>query len=110
MGDMTVAETIRDQIGVTAMRMINAQVLVGTENSLTFRIMPNEKGVTHIRVKLMSDDLYTCQALNIDFNAPIDRSLTVVEEWTGVYFDMLRGFIEDTTGLATVPPCDVIYL
>lgn len=94
--DMTVANTIREQLGRKALFMIGAKDLVGSENSLSFRIGRNEKGVTHIRIVLDPSDTYTLTFLRV-------RGLSVkeVSSISFVYADQLRSTIETNTGLYT---------
>jgi hypothetical protein len=99
---MQVAETIRAQIGPLAFRLIGASALVGDENSLTFKVGSNAKGVTHIKVTLDPSDTYTVSARKVRISRTtyaIDNR--VVAEVSGVYFDGLRAAIESATGLYT---------
>lgn len=93
---LQVAETIRHQIGHQAFVMMGAKHLSGDEKSLQFRIGRNEKGVTHIRVSLASNDLYKVEFFRV---RGIDAKTLATEE--GLYAeDLLRSF-ERNTGLYT---------
>ena len=99
---MQVAETIREQIGPLAFRLIGASTLVGDANSLTFKVGKNAKGVTHVKVTLDPSDTYIVSARKVRINrttyAVDSREVGKV---SGVYFDGLRGAIESVTGLYT---------
>jgi hypothetical protein len=97
MTDMTVAETIRTQIGRQAFYMygLKKNSLVGSENSLTFRLGRNRINCNCIRITLNSLDLYDIEYLAI-------RGVTVKEKASSsnVYSDQLNEVISSVTGLA----------
>ncbi len=101
---MSVATVIADQIGRKALYMIGAKNLMDTGKGpdelggLCFKIMRNEKRVTHLKISLDASDLYTVKALK-QHRAPSHRVETL-EELSGVYFDMLHDVIAGMTGLA----------
>ena len=92
------ADTARDQIGHKALYMIGAKDFVfgksDGKNSLVFKIMRNSKGVSHIRMRLTSSDLY-----DIDFLAIRAGKVKVKSKKKGVYGDQLRAMIKKNTGL-----------
>lgn len=97
--DMTVANTIREQIGNRVFMMLGAKNLMGDEKSLTFQIGRNAQGVTHIRVQLDPSDTYTMQFIKIG-RAPGYKK-TIVAEASDIYADNLRRVIESKTGMYT---------
>jgi hypothetical protein len=100
--DMNVANTIADQIGQRAFRMLGAKDLMGDANSLTFKIGRNAQGVTHVRVQLDPDDTYTMQFLKVRTSKkPPYYERKVLSEASGIYVDQLRGIITEKTGLYT---------
>jgi len=96
MSDMTVANTILDQIGRRALVMIGAKQMVGDEKSVHFRIGKNARSVTHVVVTLDPSDTYSLTFLRA-------RGVTVKEVSSAsfVYNDQLRTVIEHHTGLYT---------
>ena len=96
MTDMTIANTIRDQIGRPACAMIGAKNFVGGKYELSFKIGRNPKRVSHIRVRLSPDDLYEVEFIRV-------RGIKVetVKEWFGVHAESLLTVIESSTGLRT---------
>ena len=95
MSDLTVAKTIQKQIGGRALYMYGAKNLVGSKNSLTFRLGRNGINCNCIRITLNSLDLYDIEYLAI-------RGVTVKEKASsnGVYADQLNDVISSVTGLA----------
>lgn len=95
MADLSVANIIREQIGHKALYMIGAKNLIGSENSLTFRIMRNEMKVTYIKVTLNGNDYY-----DVDFfKMKRDYTKVYISQHTDVDFTMLRKLIQDETHL-----------
>jgi len=92
------ADTAIDQIGNKALYMIGAKDFVfgksDGKNSLVFKIMRNSKGVSHIRMRLTSMDLY-----DIDFLAIRAGKVKVKSKEKGVYGDQLGVMIKKNTGL-----------
>jgi hypothetical protein len=93
---MTIAQTIRDQIGSGALFMIGAKNLLDHGDALSFRIGRNSKSVNYIKVTLTPADLY-----DIEYGYIRGTSYKVRETDEGMYFDMLRDSIERNTGLYT---------
>ena len=93
--DMTVANTIRTQIGGRALMMIGAKDLAGDAKSLRFRIGRNAKTVTHVTVTLTPADLY-----EIVFIRARGSKITEVAR-EEIYADDLHRSIERNTGLYT---------
>jgi hypothetical protein len=95
MTDLTVANTIREQIGHKALYMIGAKNFIGSRNSLTFRIMRNEMKVTYITVTLNGNDYY-----DVDFfKMKRDFSRVYISQCKDVDFTMLRNLIQTETHL-----------
>jgi len=96
--DKREADTARDQIGNKALYMIGAKDFVfgtsGGKKSLVFKIMRNSKGVSHIRIRLSSMDLY-----DIEFLAIRAGKIKVKSKEKGVYGDQLGVMIKKNTGL-----------
>ncbi len=92
------ADTARDQIGHKALYMIGAKDFMfgksDGKNSLVFKIMRNSKGVSHIRMRLSSMDLY-----DIEFLAIRAGNIKVKSKEKGVYGDQLGVMIKKNTGL-----------
>lgn len=88
---MRVAETILEQLGGSRfLAMTGARNLVGSSNSLTFKL-PAAGKVKHVRIELTAADLY-----NVTFYGLRGR---VLEEVAGVDASSLRAVIERHTGL-----------
>jgi len=96
--DKREADTARDQIGNKALYMIGAKDFVfgtsGGKKSLVFKIMRNSKGVSHIRMRLSSMDLY-----DMEFLAIRAGKVKVKSKEKGVYGDQLGVMIKKNTGL-----------
>lgn len=92
--DMSIATTIRDQIGSRAFVMMGAKGLTGDSRSLQFKIGSNAKRVTNVHIELAADDTYTVSFWNIR-----GYSMKLLKQVEGVYCDQLRGIIESETGL-----------
>ena len=92
------ADTALDQIGPKALYMIGAKDFVfgtsGGKKSLVFKIMRNSKGVSHIRMRLTSLDLY-----DMEFLAIRAGNIKVKSKEKGVYGDQLGVMIKKNTGL-----------
>lgn len=107
MTDLTVANTIREQIGRGALFMLGAKNFLGDENSLTFQIRGSKK-CNGIKVKLEANDTYT---MTFTKSVPsrfyrktgklVSGRLDTVAELEGVYCDGLCQAIEGVTGLRT---------
>jgi hypothetical protein len=92
------ADTALDQIGPKALYMIGAKDFIfgnsGGKKSLVFKIMRNSKGVSHIRMRLTSLDLY-----DMEFLAIRAGNIKVKSKEKGVYGDQLGVMIKKNTGL-----------
>lgn len=93
---MTVAQTIREQIGSGALFMMGAKNLLGGPNSLWFGIGRNAKSITHVKVLLDPTDTYTVQFWRV--RKGIGK---VVTSEDGIYFDSLCECLSRGTGMAT---------
>ena len=96
---MQIAKTIANQIGRRAFYMMGAKHLTGGEDSLSFKVMRNAAGVTHVVVTLDAMDLYRVEFIRCNVRAKDARKVLSTAE--GIYFDQLRVAISDGTGLAT---------
>lgn len=101
--DLSVANTIRDQIGRSALFMIGANTFVGSENSLTFKVGRNSgagKGtVSHIRITLEPSDTYKVESIRVR-----GTSVKTLDTRDDIYFDMLAEVIGNLTGMSTTMP------
>jgi len=92
-----VAQTIKEQIGGKALFMIGATNIVGHENTLTFRVGKNAKGVNCVMITLDEGlDLYKMSFLYIR-----GGKFTVKAQIEGVYAEDLNRMIEMYTGMYT---------
>ena len=96
---LEVANTIRQQIGHSALFMIGAKNLVGSDDSLSFRIGRNSANVNAIYIRLDGDDTYTVEFLKL---RGTDRK--VAHKAIGVYTDQLHATIKAHTGMETELP------
>src|SRR5215467_4600155 len=96
--NLEVAHTIQQQIGQRAFFMMGAKDLVGTENSLSWRIGRNAKSISHVEVVLDPSDTYTVRFKRIRMSKG-DIKITIVSESSDVYVDSLHTVIEEATGL-----------
>jgi len=101
MTDLTVANTIRDQIGTIAFRLLGAEHLSGDDKSLSFRIRGSRK-VNHVKVELDDNDTYTMTFGKLTAST-IKKvgNYKVVAKLDQIYADMLNQMIETHTGLYT---------
>lgn len=93
---LEVANTIRSQIGNRALFFLGAKNLMGTADSLAFRVGRNAKGVNYVVVKLMPSDTY-----HVEFRSVRGTSNKLKSEVTDVYVDSLHCTIESGTGMYT---------
>ena len=94
---MTIATTIRDQLGNTTLAMLGAHTLVDMGDGLRFGF----KGCRFVNVMtitLTPADLYDVTFWNIRKRG---QHIDVCNEYRGVYADQLHAIIEEVTGLAT---------
>lgn len=97
MANLTVANEILNQLGNRRFSaMTGATNFVGSETALTFKIMRNEKKVTHVRITLNEVDLYDVEFINV-------RGLNykTLETVNNVYAENLRNVFTANTGLDT---------
>ena len=92
---MSIASTIRDQIGGKALYMLGAKNLIDHGDALSFRIRGSKK-VNYIKITLNGMDLY-----NIEMGKVWGTKYKVVYTLEDAYNDMLHGIIERETGLYT---------
>jgi hypothetical protein len=92
---MSIAKTIRDQIGGKALFMLGAKNLVDHGDALSFRIR-GSKAINYIKITLNGMDLY-----NIEMGKIWGDKYTVKYTLDDAYNDMLHSIIERETGLYT---------
>ena len=91
---MNVADIILSQIGGRAIYMINAKDFVDIGDGVVFSIMPNNKKVTHVEIKLNACDLYDINFYNIR-----SGNKKLISREDDIFFDCLRDAIERNTEL-----------
>lgn len=103
MNAQQVAETIRNQIGGFALKMLGAKNLsyggeFGKEQRpyLGFRIGRNAKSVNYVKITINTNDLY-----DMEFGYIRGVNYTVRETVENVYCDQLNSMIEENTGMYT---------
>ena len=101
--DSTIAQTLLQQIGRSALFMLGAKDFVLLEKGLRFRIGRNSKGVNRLTITLDPSDTYIVEAEYV--RAAKHR---VVERCENVYVDSLHSVIEAMTGMRTAMP-HVVY-
>lgn len=94
-----VAKNIQKQLGERALYMLGAKNRVAADNFFEFRVMKNEKSVTHVRITLTPADTYTVRFFHVG-RAP-GYKVTERSQVEGVYVDKLHETIEGHTGLLT---------
>lgn len=111
-GNLTVPNTIKEQIGSKALYMLGAKNLVGDKNSLSFRIRGSNKA-NYIKITLDANDTYTVEfgkvrtpraslkTLHMTPEEYMAAGYKVVAKHSGVYDNMLHKIIEKETGLYT---------
>lgn len=98
--DLTIANTIAQQIGHKAFVMMGTTHKGGTDRALSFDVK-GTKFCTHIRVTLDAMDTYTMEFIKVPTIRAVMKGATnkTVDTVEGVYFDQLREIIERRTGL-----------
>jgi hypothetical protein len=96
--ELTVPQTILQQLGGNKfLAMTGAKNLLGDVDSLTFKLPARitKDGITHVRIRLMSTDLYGIEWLKIrGTRAPVQ-----VAEDDGIHAEQLRSLFTARTGL-----------
>lgn len=101
MTDMTVANTILEQLGGRKfLVMTGAKNLIGDTNSLSFRLPRSKDGANVVKVILDPSDTYTVKTYSVR-RVKGEFKHTPKTEIEGVYCDSLVQVFESTTGLAT---------
>lgn len=98
MADMTVANTILEQLGKQKfIVMTGARNFLGAQDSLSFRLPSNfaKKGINYIKITLSPADTY-----DIVMGKIRGLKFTSISETEGVYAEDLRRIISEETGLA----------
>ena len=97
MSDMTVANTILDQLGGRHfIVMTGSKNFVGSDNSLSFHVGRNAKSITHVKIMLNGLDLY-----DVSFMRIRKGSVAYSHDIQDVYFDDLQTLFTKETGLDT---------
>jgi len=99
--DMTVAQTILDQLGGRRFRMMTgASNFIGSDTDLSFRLPGTSGFVAHginaVRVTLTPADTYTMVFLRVR-----GGTVKTIETCEDIYCDMLQDCFTRVTGLAT---------
>lgn len=92
--DLTVANTIKEQLGRSFALLTGAKNFLGDTNSLSFRIPSTKRGINYVKITLNGRDLY-----DVTFGKIRGLNYTVVDEAEDVYFDSLQDVFENRTGL-----------
>jgi hypothetical protein len=91
--DLTVAKTILARLGCERFVMMSgATDLVGSMDSLTFKLGRNPERVTHVRITLSPDDLY---------DVTFFKAGKGPQSQDGVHCKMLQEVFDANTGLYT---------
>lgn len=100
MTDMTVANTILQQLGGNRFAMMTgAKQFVGSADALMFSIGKGAKDkINKVRVTLTPDDLYTVEFMKY---SPTKFTVTEIAKVEGVYNDMLQEIFTKYTGFFT---------
>lgn len=93
MTDLTVANTIRIQIGYKALFMLGATNLTEGENFLFFKIKGSKKA-NFVKITLDPTDTYT-----MTFSKARAGKMKVTDEVSGLFCDDMLDVIEHCTGL-----------
>lgn len=97
MSDSSVAKIIVNQLGGNTFRLLTgAKDFVTGKDRVTFKIGKNPKKITHVRITLGGNDLYTVQFMKWNGRK---AEMNVVKELKSVYNDMLQDVFEENTGL-----------
>ena len=97
MTDLTIANTIRQQLGNRFVVMTGAKNFLGDARSLSFKIGRNARNVTHVRITLNVADLYDIEYLSVR-GTSVNRNK--VQASFGIYAELLAATIGAATGLA----------
>jgi hypothetical protein len=92
---MTPAEIILHQLGGRRFTlMTGAKHFTVTENSLSFQLPRNHKGIHHVVIRLTPADLYDMEFWSTSKKTP-------PQTISGLYFDQLQSSFTEHTGLHT---------
>ena len=95
--DKTTAIEILKQLGGNRFIMMTGAKNLSCDNtSMSFKIMRNDAGITHVKIKLNALDLY-----DMTFYSIRGASFKVKAEASGIYNDMLQEVFTSHTGLYT---------
>lgn len=94
---LSVADTIRDQIGNRGLVMMGAKNLLGSEDGLQFKIGRNALRVTHVKITLEPSDTYSVEFIRVG-RAP-RFTVTEISRSELVFVDSLRAVLEAGTGM-----------
>jgi len=94
---MKLANTILNQLGGnTFITMTGAKNLFGDRFCLSFRVMKNSSGITHVQIRVNSVDLY-----DLIFYKMWGTKIKAVETIDNVGVENLKAVFTDKTGLDT---------
>jgi hypothetical protein len=88
------AQLVLNQIGHKALFMIGAKNYIKSDKYVSFKIMRNSCGVTHIRITLNVMDLYDVEFLNCNIKRIVTKNTL-----NNIYYDQLAEIISENTGL-----------
>ena len=95
MPDLTVANTIKNQLGSKCLYMLGAMHLMGGDGYLSFKIR-GSKSVSHIKISLEWSDTYKMEFFKIT-----PSKYKTIKTLTGIYCDQMHEIIRSVTGLNT---------
>lgn len=100
MTDMTVANTILEQLGGARFRlMTGANTFVSSEKSLQMKLpRSTQNGATHLKITLNGADLYDMAWMRWNSQT---LEMAVIETDEGIYDEMLQDVFTTRTGLFT---------
>lgn len=99
MADLTVANTIMNQLGGRRfVAMTGARNILGGENFVSFRIPATmtKNRINYVKVILEPSDTYT-----VEFSAIHGRNVKLVSTHDDIYCDVLQELFTEHTGLDT---------
>ena len=98
---MTVAKTILEQLGGPRfLVMTGARGLVGSENSLSFKVPNAAKKITQVIITIMPSDTYKMEFINCRMAAH-GLKREIISSFDDVYCDQLQKIFTEETALYT---------
>lgn len=102
MTDMTVANTILEQLGGRRFQvMTGAKHFTGSETGLSFKLPRSKDGANVVRITLTAMDLYDIETVSVRKSRTKGLTFTTKTERDGIYCDQLQEVFTSITGLAT---------